>query len=196
MVQVIQSLISLYHIPTVQRHGSVDDPVAFMQYVHDLVNAEGFVVCWPSGQRVKIKAHQYLQIHRAKEAILQDRNIVQLIIQQQLDDIKSHLIDSDHEKITEFEHAFNHCIMQVMHTVVYTITMIRQQKISRKDFATQHSNMLDPYTKAVCFKIFDTQGDLYTAALNQIHDVVLDNLSKTVKYDAVKASWFADVSYN
>jgi len=84
-------------------YGEQTDMKAFLEYVRDLEDLEGFVVRFDDGHMLKLKCHWYLQIHKAKEAILQDRNIVELILDDKLDDIKAHLPAEDRDRLTQFE---------------------------------------------------------------------------------------------
>lgn len=191
---MIQNLIREYNIPVVEQHGSVEDPKAFMQYVHELKNAEGFVIRWADGHRVKIKAHEYLQIHKAKEAILQDRNIVELILEEHLDDIKAHLPAEDRDRLTQFESGFNAMLALGAASISSTMFLIRNSNMERKDFALNHAEHYDQFTRAVSFRIWDDYSNENT--LRVMREMVRNNLTKTVKYEAIRDCWFPGVRYN
>jgi RNA ligase len=181
-----------YGVPIVEQHSKVTDPKAFMEYVHDLKNAEGFVIRWADGHRVKIKAHEYLQIHKAKEAILQDRNIVSLIVENLLDDIKSHLPSEDKIAIEEFENKINAAIIRRMDVILQIFDGIGNS--DRKSFALGLANELDQFTKAAIFTCWDKRDA--NSVLSCIKNTILNNLSKTVKYEYIKSEWFPLVQYN
>ena len=90
------------NIPVVRAFEPQSDMKAFLEYVHDLEDLEGFVVRFDDGHMLKLKCHWYLQIHKAKEAILQDRNIVEIILDEKLDDIKAHLPAEDRDRLVQF----------------------------------------------------------------------------------------------
>ena len=181
-----------YGVPIVEQHSKVTDPKAFMEYVHDLKNAEGFVIRWADGHRVKIKAHEYLQIHKAKDAILQDRNIVSLIVENLLDDIKSHLPSEDKIAIEEFENKINAAIIRRMDVILQIFDGIGNS--DRKSFALGLANELDQFTKATIFTCWDKRDA--NSVLSCIKNTILNNLSKTVKYEYIKSEWFPLVQYN
>lgn len=191
---MIQNLIREYNIPVVEQHGSVDDPKAFMQYVHELKNAEGFVIRWGDGHRVKIKAHEYLQIHKAKEAILQDRNIVELILDDKLDDVKAHLPAEDRNRLSQFESDFNLAVAYVTYVLANELQWIRDDNIDRKTFAIEHAGKYDQYMRALIFKNFEELShEKYWA---DVRNTIRNNLTKTVKYEAIRDVWFNGVVYN
>lgn len=197
-VDMIQSFISEYNIPVVEQHGSVEEPKVFMKYVHELKNAEGFVIRWADGHRVKIKAHEYLQIHKAKEAILQDRNIVELILEEHLDDVKAHLPAEDRDRLTQFENDFNQAVKTVYNNVINTLYGLVAIGMDRKTFALEHSEEYDGYVRSIIFKNFDfvATADVLSKIDSDIRNTIRNNLGRTAKYEAIREVWFPGVFYN
>lgn len=192
---MIQNLIREYNIPVVEQHGSVEDPKAFMQYVHELKNAEGFVIRWADGHRVKIKAHEYIQIHKAKEAILQDRNIVELILDEKLDDVKAHLPAEDRDRLTQFESDINHAFNGVVANILGSFFEIKASGIDRKTFALTKAQEYDGFVRPILFRIFD--GERAPADLREIiANTIRNNLGRTAKYEAIRDAWFPGIKFN
>lgn len=183
-----------YGVPIVEQHSKVTDPKAFMEYVHDLKNAEGFVIRWADGHRVKIKAHEYVQIHKAKEAILQDRNIVELILEDKLDDVKAHLPAEDRYDLDRFESEFNFSIKTIAKQIQMHIIWLDAKGIDRKTFALEHSDKVDSYVKSIVFKNFG--GADYEKVFDDVRNTIRNNLTKTAKYEAIRDCWFPGVTYN
>ena len=67
---------------------------------------EGYVIHFESGEMVKLKASHYLQIHKSKEGVQNEKDLIQLIVNQKLDDIYPHLDGFTREKIQSFEKDF------------------------------------------------------------------------------------------
>ena len=195
---MIQNLIREYNIPVVEQHGSVEDPKSFMQYVHGLKNAEGFVIRWADGHRVKIKAHEYLQIHKAKEAILQDRNIVELILEEHLDDVKAHLPAEDRDRLTQFESDFNVRVGIVVQFIRIELAAVWEVEMDRKTFALTRAQTLDAYARPIIFALFDDPHalDKYETIDQKVRNTIRNNLTKTAKYEAIREAWFDGVTYN
>jgi RNA ligase len=191
---VITNLISRYNIPVVEQHSKVTDPKSFMEYVHNLKNAEGFVIRWANGHRVKIKAHEYLQIHKAKEAILQDRNIVELILDEKLDDIKAHLPAEERYDLERFEAEFNFSIKTIARQIQRHLVWLSAKEIDRKTFALEHSDKVDGFVKSIVFKNFDNPD--YDKVFEDVRNTIRNNLTKTVKYEELRDHWFNGVTYN
>ena len=183
---------TMHNIPVVKSFDYQTDMKAFVEYVRELKGVEGFVVRFDSGQMVKIKSDEYVQIHKAKEKILQDRNIVSLIVENLLDDIKSHLPSEDKIAIEEFENKINAAIIRRMGVILQIFDGIGNS--DRKSFALVLANELDQFTKAAIFTCWDKRDA--NSVLSCIKNTILNNLSKTVKYEYIKSEWFPLVQYN
>ena len=184
------------NIPVVRQFEPQTDMKAFLDYVRDLEDLEGFVVRFDDGHMLKLKCHWYLQIHKAKEAILQDRNIVELILDEKLDDIKAHLPAEDRDRLNKFENDFNLAVKDVAATILAEIIDLNQRDIDRKTFATTIAPSMDSYTRPIIFSLWvnDVVGILEVE--EKVRNTIRNNLTKTVKYEAIRDLWFNGVIYN
>jgi hypothetical protein len=145
---------------------------------------------------LKLKCHWYLQIHKAKEAILQDRNIAELILEEHLDDVKAHLIDEDRTHITKFENDFNVAVRDVAASILAEVIDLSQKGIDRKTFATTIAQSLDSYTRPIIFSLWDTATIGMLEVEDKVRIMIRNNLTKTTKYEEIRDVWFPDVKYN
>ena len=183
-----------WNIPLVREFEPQTDMKAFLEYVRDLEDLEGFVVRFDDGHMLKLKCHWYLQIHKAKEAILQDRNIVELILEDSLDDVKAHLPAEDRDRLTQFENAFNLRLADKLADLANELNWIHEDGIDRKTFAIKHAPNFEPFTRAILFKNFDKID--HNKLWDDIRNTVRNNLTKTVKYEAIREAWFDGVVFN
>jgi RNA ligase len=168
---------------------------SFVSYVRDLDNLEGFVVRFDDGHMLKLKCDWYVQIHKAKEKILQDRNIVELILDNNLDDVKAHLPQEDRDRLTRFEAYFNLAVTDVVYMLANDLDWIREENIDRKTFALEHAKTYrDPYIPTLIFKNFEERS--VEKYWTDVRDTIRKNLTKTVKYEAIRDAWFPGVIYN
>jgi RNA ligase len=183
-----------YDIPVVRQFDPQTDMKDFIEYVRELEDMEGFVVRFDDGHMLKLKCHWYLQIHKAKEAILQDRNIVELILEEHLDDVKAHLPAEDRDRLTQFESQFNLAVADATYVLANELQWIRDDNIDRKTFAIEHAEKYDQYMRALIFKNFEELShEKYWA---DVRNTIRNNLTKTVKYEAIREAWFPGVKYN
>jgi RNA ligase len=167
---------------------------SFVSYVSGLEDLEGYVIRFDDGHMLKLKCQWYLQIHKAKEAILQDRNIVELILDEKLDDIKAHLPAEDRFELGRFEHLFNIAVYWQAQLISNMVEHIREENIDRKTFALEIGPKFDQYTRAAIFKCWDETDD--NKILDCVRYTIRNNLTKTVKYEAIRDTWFNGVKYN
>lgn len=197
--ELMEAHAEAYRIPVVRTwdigiHMDNKTMSSFVNYVRDLEDLEGFVVRFNDGHMLKLKCHWYLQIHKAKEAILQDRNIVELILDEKLDDVKAHLPQEDRDRLSQFESQFNLAVADVVYHLANDLSWIREEIIDRKTFALEHAERYDQYMRALIFKNFDELDSAKYWA--DVRNTIRNNLTKTVKYEAIRDLWFPGVKYN
>ena len=183
------------YIPVVRAFEPQTDMKAFLEYVHDLEDLEGFVVRFADGHMLKLKCHWYLQIHKAKEAILQDRNIVELILDEKLDDIKAHLPAEDRDRLTQFESELNRKINTTIVSIILELNTIRYLGYDRKTYALGRAQETDGFTRPIIFKNFDGEIDRQKIE-SDVRNTIRNNLGRTVKYEAIRDAWFNGLKYN
>lgn len=191
----LEKQAKVFGIPFVKTFNFDNNMDEFIKMVHDMQDIEGFVVQFDDGHMVKLKCHWYVQIHKAKEAILQDRNIVELILEDKLDDVKAHLPEEDRDRIAEFEGDINEELFQIFKAVEEHLEEIKIKKLDRKTFALDHAAKIDPYLRPIIFKNFD--GEVSSEKIkDDVRNVLRNNLGKTVKYEAIREAWFKGVEFN
>ena len=72
--------ISDLQIPIVDVIQSFDDVKDLIAFTRELKDAEGFVVSFSNGHKIKVKADHYVRIHKTKDLIRTDRNIADIIV--------------------------------------------------------------------------------------------------------------------
>ncbi len=183
-----------FGIPVVRAFEPQTDMKAFLEYVSGLEDLEGFIVRFDDGHMLKLKCHWYLQIHKAKEAILQDRNIVELILDEKLDDIKAHLPAEDRFELGRFEYLFNIEVYGQAQLISNMLEHIRDENIDRKTFALEIGPKFDQYTRATIFKCWGEKDD--HKIIDAVKNVIRNNLTKNAKYEEIRTAWFPGVVYN
>lgn len=86
---------------------SVKDGAKFAKYVRGLGSGlEGVVIRFNDGHMLKIKTDDYVRIHRAKESLLHENRVIEMIITEKTDDVLPHLLDHDRTALLEFQTEF------------------------------------------------------------------------------------------
>lgn len=87
----VHALIANHGIPLVQRFDGLSLSGA-LESLADMQGREGYVIQFANGDMVKIKCPWYLRIHRSL-SFLRERDIAWLALNEELDDVKGHLVE-------------------------------------------------------------------------------------------------------
>lgn len=165
-----------------------------IEQARGLVGDEGYVLRFHDGHMVKIKSDWYVAIHKAKDDILYERNVVRLIEDDKLDDVLSFLVDSDRDRITRFSEAYKAAFAAKINGILELVNdTLRVKKLSRKDFAIDVAPQMGPFVRPV-FQMFDelTSADFPVEKLvEQFHQLIYSKTSSNSNWEAFKKA--ADV---
>ena len=78
----------------------------FVKQVREWDDGEGVVLRFDSGHMVKIKADDYVLRHKSKEQINQEKNVLQVILDDSVDDVVPLLTPDDATRLKAFQNAF------------------------------------------------------------------------------------------
>lgn len=185
----------MFGLPVVRAFEPQTNMGEFLEYTRDLQDLEGFVVRFDDGHMLKLKCHWYVQIHKAKEAILQDRNIVELIIENKLDDIKAHLSEDERGNLGIFEEKISTKLLYLtskIHGLTYHYTEVL--KVDRKTFALEHAESVDPFMKPLIFQLWD--GNAPERAHSLVLNTIRNRLTRNTNWAEIRDAWFDGVKYN
>ena len=108
----MKNLAAGFDIPVVEAlSGSVANMKQFAEDTKSLSGIEGFVIRFDSGLQLKIKADEYIMKHRVKDSIQNEKNLVNLIFSEQMDDVYATLDEQDAEKVKKYsDHVLEHAM--------------------------------------------------------------------------------------
>ncbi|NTF69401.1 RNA ligase [Rhizobium rhizogenes] len=139
-------------VPLVPVHSSdLATGAAFADYARAVLGMEGFVVRFGNGLWVKAKGEDYVLKHKAKDSILQEKNILQLVLSGGLDDVLPLLDEADATSARSYRDA-------VEHGVASTVANLRRfvaenENVPQKDFALNQVRQLPKVLQSLAFTI-------------------------------------------
>lgn len=163
--------------------GGVDDIIA---QIRTLDEAEGVVVRWDDGHMAKIKADKYVSLHRAKSLLDNERDVVDLIIQNKVDDLYPLLPEADPLRLRQFATSVWEDIAIAADTV-YDMLWTEHAGKDRKQFALATINE-DPVLRSIAFRNFDVQSARIFWVNDSIEKYVLQHLGSAGAYEKIKKS--------
>ena len=179
--------IKLFDIPVVDVHEPVKNPQAFMDYVRDLQGVEGFVIAWNDGYRVKIKAEEYLRIHKTKDAISLEKNIISLLVNEQMDDVKAFMLPDDRKRVEDFETDFWIGVNQVVKSYDHYFDTVVAHGLDRKRYALEWMPTIkaqDQFAPGIVFGRFDGKNTRI-----MVLDIIKRSTGSQTKIDEARHLW-------
>jgi hypothetical protein len=116
--------IQEFSIPVVEVHGKFESARALVEYTRPLRGVEGFIADF-GGHKVKVKAEQYITIHKTKDLIRSERNIADIIVNEQLDDVLPLLDAADLATVRAYEQRFDAALENVLGRLEGLVTLAR-----------------------------------------------------------------------
>lgn len=123
----------------------------FVEYVRATEGIEGFVVRFANGLWVKAKGDDYVLKHKAKDSILQEKNVLAMVLGGQLDDVLPLLEAADRASVETYRDA-------VVNGVAVTADQVRQlvdagASFDQKAFAVEHLKDVASHMKPLAFQV-------------------------------------------
>lgn len=177
-----------YGVPVVNRwRGEVGEIEDFIAATKSKQDEEGHVFRWSSGLMMKQKNDWYCEIHRAKDEIRFEKNIIRLHLEGNLDDVIPHLLAADAERVNKFVNDFDLAIEESIHRLQKIVD--DNSILDQKQFAKYNIDNYDGIERSLLFKIRAGHS-----ALKVVIDSILDKTYSQTQVDSVRSlfgiSWY------
>lgn len=149
--------------------------------------AEGWIIRFDDGHMLKIKGEWYLRIHKAKDALLHEKNVVDLLVSEKVDDVKAFLLDEDRARVEAFETDFWIGVADVVRKYEEYFASMQSIGMDRKTWALEHMPAIqrqNPFTARVVFGMFDGKP-----ARKLVLDTIAGHTSTQTRIDSVRLLW-------
>ncbi len=166
----------------VRTDSSIHDFNAYLSFKRGETLREGDIIRFADGHMVKVKNDWYVQIHKTKDIVRVDRNIVELVLGETIDDTRAMLDPSDLVRVDQVEADFWAAFqnaegrLEGLEMLARTIYGADKKRISLE----MVPNLINKADGGFMFKLMDGHA---------IRDLLLDhckkNIGSTPKYDAL-----------
>ena len=168
------------------------------QYIVDLVRKaedfEGVVVRFDDGHMVKVKSDWYVRIHKVKSLLGQERDVVALILNNELDDMLPVLPREDVERVEKFQKVLSWRLGIHAETLRLIINEIPQQ-MDRKTFALERAPGINAVWRGMIFQHWDSGPVDQHLTYQAIVAMILKNCGSNASYAKVKEAFLKEVDY-
>lgn len=173
-----------YGVPVVGAlAGSMSNMESLIEHTRGLENAEGYVVRWANGHMTKIKADHYVLLHRTKDQIRQEKNVIDLIVNEKSDDLKPMLDAVDLENFVRFETEFWQGVAQVC-SELESVYRSGDQYENRRDFAVEFVQKQPAHLRPLLYELRNGR---------EVRAVVVNSITTSVgsqaRIDAARWLW-------
>lgn len=164
---------------------------ALQEHTKTLIGMEGFVVSFPDDRRVKLKADDYLRIHKAKDQLTSEKNVLQLIFNDNIDDTIPHLYEEDQKRLLKFEEDILHAVNNSAEILKDVIKMFKGMYPTRKDYGLNVSNSKKYHTiwsavrNTIAFKLYDNPFDVHDVR-RELIDYIKKNINTSTKIEDIR----------
>lgn len=110
----------------VSQYGSVDGNLSdYIARAREMQGREGDIIRFSDGHMVKVKNDWYVRIHKTKDLIRTERNIADIIVNEQLDDVLPLLDAADLVTVRAYEQRFDAAVENVLGRLEGLVTLAR-----------------------------------------------------------------------
>jgi RNA ligase len=174
-------------------HEQIQKMGSIIGIIREMEDAEGVVVRFDDGHMVKIKSDWYVRIHKVKSMLGQERDVVELILKNELDDMLPVLPREDVEKIEKFQIVLMEQIRLAAWHVYQTVRQNRET-MDRKTFAINYAPTFDPMLRGLVFQFWDKECD-ERLTYEAVVAMILKNCGSNASYAKVKEAFLKDAHY-
>ena len=163
---------------------SMEHLIAETRAVQDM---EGWIIRFDDGHMVKVKGDWYVRIHKTKDSLLHEKNVVELLVMEKLDDIKAFMLDDDRKRVTDFETDFWMGVAQVVKSYDHYFDTVVAHGLDRKRYALEWMPTIkaqDPHAPGIVFGKFDGKD---TRAM--VLDLIKRSVGSQTKIDEARHLW-------
>jgi RNA ligase len=115
--------------------GDETDIQKVVNHIRKWDDGEGVVIRFDSGHMVKVKADDYVLRHKSKDAINQEKNVIQTLLDDAVDDLVPLLTPEDAHRVQAFQNAF-WLAVEVVCTIIHDTYKQINKGQDQKEFAT------------------------------------------------------------
>ena len=172
---------------SVPQYGSMEGNI--LEYVNrqrGKEGREGDIIRFADGHMLKIKNDWYVRIHKVIDRVKFDRNIVNLILNQEIDDVIPMLPQEQVDRIRDFEAAFSKALESKVLDYDRYWNSVVASGLDRKAYAQEWMPTIkgnDPFAPAYVFGRFQGKD-----GRKMILDYIEKGISTNTKWDAC-AMW-------
>ena len=136
---VMVNYANAWNIPVVKAIAGDNetDLNVIVEHIRKWEDNEGVVLRFNSGHMGKIKADDYVLKHKTKEQINLEKNVIQIVLNDSVDDLIPLLTESDAKRLKDYQSSFWSCIEELTSDLTEMFNSANQSYPVQKDFSVE-----------------------------------------------------------
>lgn len=180
LLAVRDNLTGEYSLPDecpfdiVPTYGSMEGNIQeYIERAREQEGREGDIIRWADGHMAKIKNDWYVRIHKVKDKIRTERNILDIIINEEMDDVIPILEGDDLQTVLDYEKKFSGALVNVIERIEGLIMLAKTlHGGDKKEVAIKFvPNLIHKQDARFIFSVLDGK---------ELRPLVLDHIAKSV----------------
>ncbi len=133
-LELLEAYGRLHNIPVVKSYSY--DSANIIDIVRAMEDAEGVVIRFFDGHMLKVKADWYVLRHKSKDAITREKNVLDYVVNEHVDDVMPFLQAEDQAQLMRFQTEFWEGVIK-MAKLYEEYCMSNLRDVDRKKFALE-----------------------------------------------------------
>ena len=187
-LQWLQEYGDMFEVEVVKTYeGSAQSMAHLMDETRDAEGIEGYIIRFDDGHMLKVKGEWYLRIHKTKDNLLHEKNIIELLVEEKMDDAKAFMLDDDRKRVEEFETDFWIGVAQVIKSYDQYYDTVVAHGLDRKRYALEWMPTIkaqDQFAPGIVFGKFDGRD-----TRKMVLDLIRKHLGSQTKVDEARSLW-------
>jgi RNA ligase len=187
----ILKLILEFNIEVVKQYpGTVKNMQHLIDITKPLEGVEGFVVRFEDGHMLKVKADQYVLLHKSKDELQHEKNVVAILVENKADDFRVLLSVLDRAKFELFEMNFWKNIEDSIQKFTACLANYNYSIMNRKEFALKYAGgFTNTSFRSLIFKFFDNPDVENNIIKQELINIIKKNTGSQSAIDKVREVW-------
>lgn len=165
------NIAKLHKLDYVKAYESAKSVAELVASLKDKTDFEGYVVRFDDGHMVKVKCDWYLQLHRAKDIVRFEKNVLEIVLEDKVDDLIPLLQPDEAKQVREYQRAVWDGVDAITAKLNWMYGSIGEKMKSKekREFAVHHVKPLDKQYHGFMFGMWDGKEprDLLVAELKK-----------------------------
>lgn len=147
---------------------------------------EGVVIRFSTnGNMIKIKSDLYVRMHNAKEDILFEKNVLKMILNKTIDDVKPLLSREILDKLNKYQDN----VMEGIHNTALNIISLIDKNQTKKEFAIsslQKIKKINGFYPSIIFDMYDSNDFSNAFVIEKLINIILKYCNSSTQVEQIK----------